>query len=169
LSILLSAALAAELAAPVRAQAQGTHSSFGVRGGVTADPKQVFAGAHFETPRFAPHLNLTCRPNVELGFGNGSQRVSGNLEFAYWVRLGSTKWSGYIAAGPTASYMRSGSPPPCAFPGCATVGRANGVRGSFNGGVGFQHDSGLFFEVKKGAGFNPSLSATVGLVLKKRP
>jgi hypothetical protein len=166
---LASTVVGLALAVPAYAQDQGTESSFGVRAGLTADPKQGFIGAQIESPGLAPHLNLTFRPNVEIGFGSGATQLVGSLDFAYWVRFPGSTWSGYIVAGPEAVWAHEGGITVCADPvnntGCTTSASNNFLTGGFGAGVGFQHDSGIFIELKRAN--SPSLRLTVGFVLKK--
>jgi hypothetical protein len=147
-SLVLVAAWLA-LAAPVYAQ------SFGVRGGVSADPRQFFLGAHVESPGLTSTGHLTFRPNVEIGFGNNVTIVSGNLEFVYWVKFPQSDWSGYFGAGPAVNIVKADF-------------QDTAAHGGFNGLVGFQHSNGIFLELKAGGGNGPSLKATVGYVLKMK-
>jgi hypothetical protein len=139
------------------ARAQGT---LGVSGGVSSNPKQGFAGAQMEWRAIEPHANLTFRPDVDLGFGGGVTLVTADFLIAYWVKL-ADHWHVYLAAGPSAVFAHQGN--------CGTNCQGgNSVDGSFAVAVGFQTDSGVFYEVKAGGGPSAGMRVAVGFWLKGR-
>jgi hypothetical protein len=141
----------------VPARAQGT---FGVSGGVSSSPKQGFGGAQMEWRALEPHTNLTFRPDVDLGFGGGVTLVTADFLIAYWVQL-ADHWHAYLAAGPSAVYAHQSN--------CGTTCQGgNSVDGSFALAVGFQTDSGVFFELKAGGGPSAGMRVAVGFWLKGR-
>ena len=75
---LLTFAVFAAWAVPANAQ-------FGLRGGLSANPDQLYVGVHTETgPVFERFL---FRPNLEVGFGNDVTVVALNGEFLYPFQL----------------------------------------------------------------------------------
>jgi hypothetical protein len=95
---------------------------------------------------------LTFRPNVDIAFGDDLTLISANVEFVGWVALNSV-WSAYLGGGPAAVFEKFSG-------GDLELG------GAFNILAGFQHQSGLFAEIRNGASGNgPSLAVRVGYVL----
>ncbi len=135
--------------APAHAQ-----SSFGIRGGITADPDQGFVGGQIQSPGLTPMGNLSVRPGVDIGFGSSVTIVAGSFDVIYRATLPSSKWTPYFGGGPGVTYVHDDF-----------QHRAHGV---FNGLAGMQHDSGIFAELKIGSGTGPGLKATVGYILKRK-
>jgi len=146
----LAALVVLGIGAPASAQMQ--MMTMGVRGGVSADPKQVSVGFQMESTGLPPHPSLTFRPNVEVGFGSGTTLVSTNLDFVFTVQLSET-WQGYFGGGPAVVYAHDGG---------------NSLFGSYDGLVGFAHRSGLFVELKHTHGSDPGLRASVGFVFSRK-
>ena len=128
----------------------GQTSSTGVRAGVSGDPGQFFFGGHVET---RPLIDkLTFRPNVEIGVGDDTTLVAGNIEFAYWMPIRNKPWSVYAGGGPA-----------------LIIGDRNDdtdVGGGFNILVGLQHSRGLFTELKVGFGDSPDIKFGVGFTFR---
>jgi hypothetical protein len=128
--------------------------SFGIRAGLSADPDQFLVGVHLESPGLTQTGHLTFRPNVDFGSKDGDTRISGNMEFVYWVAFPSSPWSGYFGGGPAIVYDHNDFD--------------SRAHGGYNGVVGFQHSSGLFLEMKAGGGAGVAgLKGFVGYVIKK--
>lgn len=128
------------------AQAQG----LGVRAGVSADPDQFVFGGHVET---APLIEqLSFRPNVEVGVGDGVTTVGLNFELVYSIPLQQQPWRVYFGGGPAANIYW--------FDGDSDVG------GGFNVVIGVQHSRGLFTELKVGAIDSPDLKFLVGFAFR---
>ena len=144
LVMLVAAGLAC--AAPAHAQI------LGVRAGVSADPDQFFIGGHIETPRLGEAKKASLRPNLEIGFGDDTTVVAGNLELVYWVPLPDSTWQLYFGGGPAVNYIHNDFD--------------DHAHGGFNMLVGFQAASGLFIEMKVGVQNSPGLKGTVGYVFK---
>lgn len=108
----------------------------------------------------APHTNLTFRPDVDAGFGNGQILVTADFLVAYWVKL-ADHWHAYLGAGPSAVLTH--------FTNCTgPCENGTAVAGSFALAVGFQTDNGIFYELKAGGGSSPSMRVAVGFWLKGR-
>lgn len=145
--------LAALLFATLGVASVGAQSHAGVRAGVSADPGQFFFGGHIESRPLANQL--TFRPNIEIGVGDGLAAVAINLEFVHSVRLSQNPWRIYLGGGP-AAVIRS------------VHGRRDdgSVGGGFNLLVGAQHREGLLGEFKIGLVDSPELKVTVGYAFK---
>lgn len=67
------------------AMAQGTakieYRGWGARVGVSSEPDQVYAGAHWDLGEFA--RNVRFRPNLEIGFGDDVKLLQVNGEVHY--------------------------------------------------------------------------------------
>ena len=138
-------------AAPARAQ------GVGLRAGVSADPDQFYAGAHFETSELADRLRF--RPNVEVGVGEGLTLVALNFEFTYRLSPDAprlprslSEWQLYVGGGPALNIFR--------FPNDTQS------EGGFNGLVGLAHRGGLFAEAKIGALRSPRFKFAVGYTFR---
>ena len=153
---LIAAAIVLAPASPALAQATAPccapGSNIGVRGGITADPTQVLIGAHIESPALTGSNRFSFRPNADITFGDHLFGISGNLEFVFWLRFPNSPWSTYFGGGPAVQLMKP-------------EGGDNQVGGAFSGLVGFQHDSGLFIDVKNQQG---QLKLAVGWIIKRR-
>jgi len=54
---------------------------WGLRGGLSVDPDQVFVGAHIDFGEFVENLRFT--PNITVGFGDNITLISINPDVAY--------------------------------------------------------------------------------------
>jgi hypothetical protein len=137
------------LAAPAHAQ------SFGIRAGLSADPDQFVVGIHFESPGLTQTGHLTFRPSLDVGSGDNDTRISGNFDFVYWAQFPDSSWSAYFGAGPAIVYDHNDF--------------NSHAHGAFYGLTGFQHSSGVFFEVRAGGGAGGSgLKTFVGYSISKK-
>ena len=144
LRLLLFLAALTLVATPAYAQA-----GYGVRAGVSGDPDQFFFGGHIETRPIA--RNLTFRPNVEIGVGDGLTLVALNIEFAYRLPIDSTNWRIYAGGGPAANIYSNGD---------------TDMHPGFNLLIGGQHRRGLIVELKLGLIDSPDVKFMVGWALK---
>ncbi len=132
----------AALAAPPAAHAQ---ARAGVRGGMSANPDQVYIGGHVETPPLVDHVRF--RPNVELGFGDDVTTTALNLESVY-AFSSRQPWHLYAGGGPALNFYRA-------------HGSTDSTSG-LNLLVGAERRDGLFFEAKFGAFDSPDFKFGVG-------
>jgi hypothetical protein len=142
----MAMAAIALVAAPAYAQSSGA----GVRAGVSGDPDQFYFGGHVETKPLIDRL--TFRPNLEIGLGDDTTLVAGNIEFAYWIPIRNKPFQVYLGGGPA-----------------VIIGDRNDdtdVGGGFNILVGLQHRGGLFTELKVGFADSPDIKFGVGFVFK---
>jgi hypothetical protein len=142
----MAMAAIALFAAPAYAQSSGV----GVRAGVSGDPDQFYFGGHVETKPLIDRL--TFRPNLEIGLGDNTTLVAGNIEFAYWIPIRNKPFQVYLGGGPA-----------------IIIGDRNDdtdVGGGFNILVGLQHRGGLFTEFKVGFADSPDIKFGVGFVFK---
>lgn len=142
------------LAAPAAAQAQSPAQApwlFGVRGGVSGDPKQVVFGAHAESPQLSVPGHLVFRPAVEIGVGSDATILAGHFDILYSAPFPGSTWSLLFGAGPMIAYEKE------------SAGCAEGVdcgfsetRGGFSAIVGMTNPNGLSIELRtsdRGRGF----------------
>ncbi len=141
----LLAVLAPIAAAPAYAQ------QYGVRGGASGPPNQVFIGAQADTTTLGHEV--TFRPNVELAFGNAEQLLSLNMELVHWMPLHNPIWSLYAGGGVGANFIFSNE-------------FEDRMHGNLSALFGLQHQSGLFGELK--VGLRPSIQLTVGYMFPRR-
>src|SRR5579871_1345243 len=91
------------LASPAFAQ-----NTLSVRAGLGTDPTQGFGGVQIESPRFESNPHVTVRGIAEVGVGAQSTfLINGRLELAYFLVLPNSKWSVYVAIGPTAAFTHT--------------------------------------------------------------
>jgi hypothetical protein len=138
-SIVVALALVV-LAHPAAAQGQG----FGVRGGLSVDPDQVFIGGHYET---APLVdNVYFKPNLEIGFGEDFTLIALNFEGIYkFPDQGA--WRAYAGGGPALNIAR--------------VDDDSNSDAGFNLLGGIELERGLGFEVKFGFSGSPDVKFAV--------
>jgi hypothetical protein len=119
----------------------------GFRMGTSLDSELFLFGVQ---ARIGPivHRDLWFRPNLEIGFGEVTNMVGINLEFAYRVPVSArgSKWSTYFGAGPGLNFTNQ------------NFERQDGessvewgdfeYKTGFNIFMGMQHRKGPFFEVK---------------------
>lgn len=89
----LTVAVTAAGSAPSSAAELGFFG-WGVRGGVSIDPDQVFGGVHFELGEFSE--GVLFRPNVELGVGDDETVLSVNGAVLWLLPRSSGQWRPYI-------------------------------------------------------------------------
>jgi hypothetical protein len=147
--ILLAAGWITVVASVASASAQ---SGGGVRAGLSADPDQFFFGGHYVTKPIWDQVRF--QPNVEAGFGDDLTVVAFNVEFAYWMPIG-TDWHAYVGGGP-AMNLFSGN------------GKYNGedVGAGLTILAGFRWRSGVFFEMKVGAFDSPDFKLAIGYTFR---
>jgi hypothetical protein len=118
------------------AEAQTT---YGVRAGIAADPDQLVVGGHLESPGLTSSGRLRLRPSVEIGVGDDSTVVSGNIDFVYVMDFPASEWSTYFGGGPSFNIVHED------FSG-------NDIHSGANFIAGFQHTTGLLLELRAGGG-----------------
>ena len=139
---LLTFAVFAAWAVPANAQ-------FGLRGGLSANPDQLYVGVHTETgPVFERFL---FRPNLEVGFGNDVTAVALNGEFLYPFQLeNGTRL--HVGAGPAINIL--------------SFDRLNrndtAVEPGLNFLFGFSFSRNYFAELKVGALNSPEVKLGIG-------
>jgi hypothetical protein len=134
-SILVAAAFVL-LVHPAAAQGQG----FGVRGGLSIEPDQVFVGAHYETAPIVDRVHF--KPNVEFGFGEDFTLISLNFEGVYKFR-DQGSWNAYAGGGPGLNI--------------ADRDDDTDTGAGFNLLAGIETERGLAFEVKFGLADSPTV------------
>jgi hypothetical protein len=138
------------LALPLKASAEGSSPSGGVRLGVSGSPDQFYVGGHYDTGYIFNHLSF--RPNLEVGFGDHQTAVTANFEFAYWFPVRNQPFQVYVGGGPALNIYRYDLPD----------GSTTDAKGGFSLLVGAEHRSGLFGEVKIGLADSPGVKIGVG-------
>jgi hypothetical protein len=151
--VLCAGMFAAPAAAQTSDKASPEEMHFGVRGGVSGFPNQFFLGGHVDAPQF--HFKTSFRPSVEIGFRDHTTLISLNLDLVHWMPFTNTNlptpWRMYAGAGVGANIEM--------------VDEAdNEFFGNLSAVFGFQHDSGLFAELR--VGMRPSAKIAVGFVLR---
>jgi hypothetical protein len=141
----LAAAVAIVAATPSSASAQ----EFGVRAGASVDPDQFYFGGHVETGPLASRIHF--RPNVELGIGDDVTTVAINFEVVYKQPIRRQPWTFYGGGGPAINIYDTDV--------------ESDTQGGFNLLGGFEHDKGLFFELKLGMVDSPDFKVGIGYVL----
>jgi hypothetical protein len=68
---------------------------WGIRGGLSIDPDQIFVGAHINAGQFAKRVRF--QPSFEIGFGNDLVVGSVNLDALYTFRA--RGWQPYLGGG----------------------------------------------------------------------
>jgi hypothetical protein len=132
------------IARPAHAQ------DFGVRGGISANPDQVFFGAHVESLPIVDRVHL--RPNIELGFGDDVTLFAVNLEAIYKWPL-TAPWTVYAGAGPAINIVKA-------------PGETDAEAGiNFLGGL--EHKKGWFVEAKVGAVESTDLKIMFGYTFRR--
>lgn len=123
----------------------------GLRAGISADPEQVYFGAHVDLKEIAERFWF--RPNAEFGFGDGVRLASLNGEFVYLISVKSREWTPYVGGGP-AMLIRSFRAGP--------NDRDTDVGPGFNFVGGVQQRKGFLAEIKVGAFDSPGFKLGVG-------
>ena len=122
----------------------------GIRGGISADPEQVYFGAHIDLKEIVDRFWF--RPNAEIGVGDGLTVATFNGEFVYLLRVKSREWTPYVGGGPSL-VIRS-----------VHSGRSGdtGAGPGFNFVGGIQQNKGLLAEIKVGAFDSPGFKLGIG-------
>jgi hypothetical protein len=128
------------------AHAQGA----GLRIGISADPEQVYFGAHANVAEVVP--KLWFRPNVEVGVGDDRTLVTLNGEFVYHFTIHAREWRPYIGAGPAVVIASRDT----------ATGRDTDVGPGFNFLLGIEKQKGLLAEIKVGAIDSPGFKLGFG-------
>jgi hypothetical protein len=139
--------------------------SLGARGGVSLDPKQVYFGVQVTSPGLARSGHLIFRPNFEVGVGEDTTLLTGNLDVLYWAQIPNQPWKLMFGASPRVVYEKQD-----AFPGCDP--EIFDCSGSSTGGglsmvVAMEHKSGFSIELRTGGGEGHELQFGVAYVFKK--
>jgi hypothetical protein len=142
----LVAIIACSFAMSGTAHAQGA----GVRMGISADPEQVYFGAHANVAEVI--TKLWFRPNVEVGVGDNRTLVTLNGEFVYHFTIHAREWRPYIGAGPAVVITSRDVP----------TGRDTDVGPGFNFLMGIEKQKGLLAEIKIGAIDSPGFKLGFG-------
>ncbi len=146
----LSLLLTVLMAAPAFAQ------DFGVGGGISQDPDQVFVQALADQRGLGTTGRIGWRPNVQLGFGNDQTLLSGNAELVVWIPLPNPRWSTYLGGGPSLNIMFQGG---------------NGGNSEVGGGAslvaGVEHERGFFAELRVGGRSAAELKISAGILFKR--
>lgn len=88
------------------AMAQGLdgigYKGWGVRGGLSSDPDQAYAGIHFNLGEFAKDVRF--RPSMELGYGN-DQMILQMMAEVHYVFSKVKTWKPYVGGGLGLTYI----------------------------------------------------------------
>jgi len=98
--VLLSAAVAAAIAAPVSAMDRDRdfgYQGWGPRVGLSVNPDQVFVGGHIDMGEAFPHVRF--QPNAELGFGDDRTVFQLDGDFHYRFLEDWDVWNPYLGGG----------------------------------------------------------------------
>ncbi len=123
-------------------------SRAGVRAGISADPDQVYFGAHVDAAEIANQLWF--RPNVEIGFGHSRTLTTLNAEFVYRPTT-RAEWQPYFGGGPGMVLTTLRGP-----------NRHTDVGPGFNFVAGLEQRKGLLAEIKIGAFDDPAFKLGIG-------
>ena len=148
---------------PAAAQDRLTTWGYGVRGGVSADPKQVIVGGHVESPELSAQGRLFFRPAVELGFGSDETDLTFNVDIVYQAAFPGSPWSLLFGAGPVIAYEKDTSECDSTF---ADFCNFSETRGGFSAVVGMRHSGGLSIELRA-SDRGHSFAALVGYTIRK--
>jgi len=125
-------------------------SRFGVRGGISVDPEQVYFGGHIDVAEIAKQFWF--RPNVEIGFGDSRTIAGFNAEFVYRPSVRSREWNPYFGGGPALVIRSFGDGP----------GDDTDVGPGFNFLGGVELRKGFLAEIKIGALDSPGFKLGIG-------
>lgn len=132
------------------AAATADAQDFGIRGGISANPDQVFFGAHVESLPIIDRVHL--RPNIEIGFGDDLTFTALNLEAIYKWPL-QAPWTVYAGAGPAINIVKTES--------------ETDAEAGFNFLGGLEHSKGWFVEAKVGSVESTDLKITFGYTFRR--
>lgn len=151
----LGAAFVLFVAVQSAAAADVGFRGWGPRVGVSEDPDQVFAGAHFDLGEFTK--NLRWQPSVELGVGDDRVALYGNFMVAYYfpVKAAVTPYAGAQVVAAFLDY----DPDP-ADPGNGN-GNNDDLEDGFNVEVGLAAVGGIETKLKSGTRFLAELQVGV--------
>lgn len=148
--LVLAASVSLLVVVPAEAQ-----TTYGVRAGIAADPDQLVVGGHLESPGLTSSGRLRVRPSVEIGIGDDSTVVAGNMDFVYVMSFPASEWSTYFGGGPSFNIVHDD------FFG-------NDIHGGANFIAGFQHTTGLLLELRVGGGQGATgVKVMAGYVFKR--
>ncbi len=121
----------------------------GVRGGISADPEQIYVGGHVDAAEIVERFWF--RPNVEVGFGDNLTLATFNAEFVYRIST-RREWNPYFGGGPALVLhtFRGGGR------------RDTDVGPGFNFVAGIEQNRGLMAEIKIGALDSPGFKLGIG-------
>ena len=122
----------------------------GLVAGVSASPNQFYVGGHVMAGQVIK--DLWFRPDLEIGFGNGSMLVGLNGEFAYMLNIAKSEWTPYFGAGPALVIQSFHH----------QSGNDSHVGPGFNFLGGVRKKRGVFAEVKAGTMDSPSFKLGIG-------
>jgi hypothetical protein len=127
----------------------------GFTGGASIDPEQGYVGVFYQTPDIGGRFRL--RTGLDGGFGEGLRLGTVNIDFAYFIPLGTGPWKFLTGGGPTIVFTRIADD---AF----DTGTEVSAGGSWL--LGFAHDGGFFAEFRLGGGNVPALKMGAGWAIK---
>jgi len=144
----------------------GTTSSavaqtFGVGGGISQDPDQVFLQGLVDQRGLGTTGRIGWRPNVQLGFGNDLTTLAGNVELVVWIPLPNPQWSTYVGAGPSLNILFRGGEDDGISENDSEVGGGASML------AGIEHERGFFAEIRYGGGNAAGLKLSAGILLRR--
>ena len=148
----LTALLVLGTIAPASAQ------TFGVGGGISQDPDQVFVQGLVDQRGLGTTGRIGWRPNVMIGFGNDLTTLAGNVELVVWIPLPNPQWSTYVGAGPSMNIL---------FRGNTEFEDDSEVGGGASMLAGIEHERGFFAEIRYGGGNAAGLRLSAGILLRR--
>ena len=152
--VVLAALLVLGTASPAVAQ------TFGVGGGVSQDPDQVFIQGLVDQRGLGTTGRIGWRPNIQLGFGNDVTTLAANVELVVWIPLPNPQWSSYVGGGPSVNLL-------FAVGEEDTGGDNTEVGGGASMLAGIEHERGFFAEIRYGGGQAAGLRLTAGVLLRR--
>ncbi len=123
--------------------------AFGLRGGLSVDPDQLYLGVHSETGTVFDRF--VFRPNLEVGFGNDATVAAINGEFVYPFSL-ENGTPLYVGAGPAINIVSFDRP----------IRSDTVIKPGLNFLLGFSFQTNYFAELKVGALDSPKVKIGFG-------